>query len=60
MKMLKNDYYVNEDSIRVFDNEIHYHYCERLVIEPLQQDEHGQYVVLNNIKHYVNDKTDEY
>lgn len=56
--MLKNDYYVNEGSIKVFDNEIHYHYCERLVIEPLQQDEQGQFVVLNNIKHYVNDKTD--
>lgn len=58
MKMLKHDYYVAENSIQVFDNEIHYHYCERLVIEPLQQDEHGQYVVLHNIKHYVNDKTD--
>lgn len=58
MKMLKSDYYVNEGSIKVFDNEIHYHYCERLVIEPLQQDEQGQYVILNNIKHYVNDKTD--
>lgn len=58
MKMLKTDYYVDEGSIKVFDNEIHYHYCERLVIEPLQQDEQGQFVLLHNIKHYVNDKTD--
>lgn len=58
MKMLKNDYYVDEGSIKVFDNEIHYHYSGRLVIEPLQQDEQGQFVVLHNIKHYVNDKTD--
>ena len=60
MKMLKNDYYVNEGSIKVFDNEIHYHYCDRLVIEQLQQDDKGQFVVLNNVKHYVNDKTDQY
>lgn len=60
MKMLKNDYYVDADSIQVFDNDIHYRYADRLVIEPLQQDEQGQFVVLHNIKHYVNDKTDEY
>lgn len=58
MKMLKNDYYVNKGSIQVFDNDIHYHYADRLVIEPLHQDDHGQYVMLNNIKHYLNDKTD--
>ena len=58
MKMLKSDYYVEENSIQVFDNEIHYHYADRLVIDQLQYDDHGQYVMLNNIKHYVNDKTD--